>query len=291
MNKFPWDNSLKIIHLNTNMWIKWVRKDIKQSLYWTLAFFIESSPENIYNNCDIEQIITPYLRKWWDIIWFSEVFWIKNLNIVISLLEKYWYNVHYTDAFEMWNQNMQWEHLYNVVWIKKDLNTNWPKIVTKVYSQRKLSWITLRLKNLLSWNFVNNSNLYNRLVNWILDGAISSFVVDWINITHLHIHWDNPIIWNYFLSHISDNAPNVMFWDFNIWNLDSFLLTPPFSWKWYKKFLSDEHKTYSFAKWLSLLPLIRQPDNVIWNSFTNNLLTTSSESLSDHNWIVSNVSF
>lgn len=292
------DSQLQLSHLNVNMWISWVRDSVKNSVYGTLAFFSENNPENIYNNWNLKAIVSPILERWWDILWFSEVYGKQNLDILVELLESKWYNVYFVDAFEMWSQNIPWEHLYNVVWIKNEIDPKkWPFIKTKLLNQRKQAGILISLKNLLNSHnhieknrFSQSIDLYKRLANWILDGAITSFEIsDDLVLSHLHIHSDNINIQNNFSSHLQSDKAHVMFWDFNIWDLGSFILEPPFAWIWYKKFLSEEDRTYSFAKWFWSLPVIKRPDDVIWNSKIQNISTISIPSLSDHNAIISRI--
>lgn len=293
-------SELQFSHLNVNMWITWVRDEIRKSLYGTLAFFTEKLPENIYKNGDLKSIVNPVLSIWWDVIGFSEVYGKQNLDILIELLEARWYDVYFVDAFEMWSQNIPWEHLYNVVWVKNDVSSSSRgiKIHTQVHNQRKKEWMLISLKNMLSsknsteigGKIETSKILYKRLVTGILDWAITSFELspDFV-FTHLHVHADNKNLEKYFLPHLDWETAHMIFWDFNIWDLDSFILKPPFSWIWYKTFLAQEEKTYSYAKWFSSLPLHTKPDNVVWNPKIKNIKTTSLPSLSDHNLLLSRI--
>lgn len=284
-------------HLNVNMWITWVRDQVSRAVYGTLAFFWEKSVEKLVSNSDISKIVTPVLDMWWDVLGFSEVYWTKQLNELINLLEQRWYKVFYSDAFEMWSQFEEKEHLYNVIWIKHNSLTNVKISKTQVVQQRKLPWVLFSLLHLLSWwreesktfceKIDDAKKVYNRLAAWILDWVIKDFQVwDEFVLSHLHVHADNPYLAEFFKWHTYENIPHLMYGDFNIWNLDEFILKPPFNWIWYKRFLNEEAKTYSFAKWMDKLPLFKTPDNVIWNPLIKHVSTQTFSSLSDHDWLI-----
>lgn len=280
-------------HLNVNMWIHWVRDKISKAIYWTLAFFWEKSVEKLTLNSDISRIVTPVLDMGGDVLWFSEVYGTKQLNELVSLLEQRWYKVFYSDAFEMWSQFEDKEHLYNVVWTKHSSLRDIKIHKTQVVQSRKLPGVVFSALHLLSWwkedsqtfceKIGDAKRIYNRLATWILDGVIKDFKIwEEFVMSHLHVHADNPKLANCFEWHTYEKTPHLMYGDFNISNLDQFLLQPPFQWIWYKKFLSNEAKTYCFAKWMNKLPLFRTPDNVIWNSFVKHISTQTFSSFSDH---------
>jgi len=241
MKEYISESQIKLKHLNTNMWVSWVRENFSNSIYWTLAFFLENSPENLNIHSNIKKIVSSVIYDWWDILSFSEVYWTEQLTIIGDLLEAKWYKVFSTDAFDMWSQHIEGEHLYNVVGIKSSsLRDSNVYKTTQLRNKRKKEWIIISLFDMLkSLNLdnkdykikLNNSiKLYTRLSNWILDWAITSFqITDNFILSHLHVHADNPLLSKYFKEHIFEHQKHLMIWDFNIkdinWFLDSFILT------------------------------------------------------------------
>lgn len=297
MEKIQSSEIITVTHLNVNMWITWVRDDFKKAIYWTLAFFAEKSVNNLVSNSDISKIVTPVLDMWGDVLGFSEVYGTKQLNELIDLLEKRWYKVFYSDAFEMWSQFEEKEHLYNVIGIKHQSLSNVTINKTQVVQPRKLPWVIFSILHLLRGNEEKSQSfcekvsdakrIYNRLASGILDWVIKDFKVwDEFVLSHLHVHADNPNLSNFFENHTYSDIPHLMYWDFNIWNLDEFLLKPPFNWIWYKKLLSNESKTYSYAKWMDNIPVFKTPDNVIGNPLMRHISTETFSSLSDHNGLI-----
>lgn len=60
-------------------------------------------------------MIDPILSQDSDVVSFSEVFGIKQRDHIKNKLESLGYAVEYTNAFEMWSQSVEGEHLYNVI--------------------------------------------------------------------------------------------------------------------------------------------------------------------------------
>ena len=303
MKKEISESDIKLKHLNTNMWVSWVREKISSSLYWTLAFFLENSPEKLNLHSNIKKIVLPVINNGWDILSFTEVYWTEQLSIVSDLLESRWYKVFTTDAFEMWSQNIEKEHLYNVVGIKSSSLTEKDVYRTQLRNKRKAEWIIISLFNMLKslkpdnkWykdKIYNSIQLYNRLSSWIWDWAITSFqITDDFVLSHLHIHADNPSLNEYFKKHIFEHKKQLMLWDFNMWDMNWFLNKWVFKGKWYKSFLSEDTVTYSYAKGIAKLPwLLKTPDNVIANDWVKNIKTTTFTSQSDHDWLTSIIKF
>jgi len=86
----PKSEVLKLGHLNTSMWLDF-EKSFWDSLSATLAFFLATTPESISAKSDIKETISPIMKKWWDILGFSEIYWEQQLAIVIDELESKWY--------------------------------------------------------------------------------------------------------------------------------------------------------------------------------------------------------
>lgn len=284
-------------HLNVNMGIAGVRDDVKKAIYATLAFFAEKSVNNLVANSDISKIVTPVLDMWGDVLWFSEVYGTQQLQILTELLEQRGYRVFFSDAFEMWSQFEENEHLYNVIGLKHQSLSDVRVHKTPVRQSRKLPAVLFSLLHLLRGNEQKDQSfcekvgdakmIYHRLVGWILDGVIKDFCIgDEFVLSHLHVHADNPDLSSYFEGHTYADIPHLMYGDFNIWNLDEFLLQPPFNGIGYKKFLSNEAKTYSYAKGMQRLPVFKTPDNVIGNSLMKHISTQTFSSVSDHDGIV-----
>jgi hypothetical protein len=293
------ESNVQLLHLNTNMWIVWVKENLSKSLYWFLAFFIARNPESIYSNSNIDTIIEPILKQWWDVLWFTEVFWKKQLEKVINSLEKRWYKVFFANAFWMWSQNIDDEHLYNVVWVKdKSINSN--PIITKIYSERKTEakvfsfyhLLNSFLKNDFNWSKIDEAkNVYNQLANWILDWVIMSIDLRDFLMTHLHIFPTDKekSVYTKFWDHIQSEKAHLIFWDFNTWSsdLDKILSKPPFSWQ-YKWFMWKDDITYPNSYWLKNLEFAQNTlDNSVWNEKVVNIKTSSIDSLSDHKAIKS----
>jgi len=59
------EDNIKLIHLNTNMWIKWVRDSYVRSFFWNLYFFLSRQKSTIYINSDIENIVSKIIKNWW----------------------------------------------------------------------------------------------------------------------------------------------------------------------------------------------------------------------------------
>lgn len=287
---------IKATHLNVNMGIDGVRESFKKSIYGTLAFFVEKSVNSLVQNSNIEKIVSPVLDMWGDVIAFSEVYGTHQLCVLKDLLEKRWYKVFSSDAFDMWSQFENNEHLYNVVWVRHQWLQNISVNETHVRQSRKTPAVIFSLVHLLRWSEKDQTigekvsaakQVYHRLVSGILDGVIRDFKIgEEFVFSHLHVHADNPDLWTYFQNHIHQKVPHIMFWDFNIGNLDEFLLSPPFAGKWYKRLLDDEAITYSFAKWVGKLPVFKTPDNVIGNDLLEHISTQTFSSFSDHDGLV-----
>lgn len=286
--------TLKAKHLNTNMWISGVRENFKNSTYWTLGFFMENKIEKILEKSDISEALKPILKTWWDILSFSEVCWQKQLEITKELLEQQHYKTYSTEAFDMWN--MKGEKLYNVIWIK-DGNFDLEEIkTTKLYNKRKKEALLISFYNFLRTiptstekfenldkNIKLNMEIFSRLANWVLDGAISSVKIDDFILTTLHVHSDNPLINETFRKHYFSKEAHVIMWDFNMKDSKYFLENNGF--EGYKSFLEEKDKTYSYAKGFSHLPLFQQPDNAFYNDKIENKSWWTFASTSDHNWI------
>ncbi len=65
-------------------------------------------------------MIDPILSQDSDVVSFSEVFGTKQRDYIKDKIEKLGYTVDFTDAFEMWSQAIEGEHLYNVIGYKQD---------------------------------------------------------------------------------------------------------------------------------------------------------------------------
>ena len=297
------ESDIQLLHLNTNWSIEWVKDSLDKSLWWFLSFFFARTPEAIYSTSNVSSMIDEYLKIWWDVIWFTEVFWKQQRDFVTNSLESRWYKVFVTDAFEMWSQDFEWEHLYNILAIK-DNSIN-SENVKRTYSKNKrpISATICSFTHFLNWLLENGTiwtwkedikmaiNIYSRLVSWILDWAITEVPCSDLIITHHHVHPDNWNLKKVYAPHINTDFPNVIFWDFNQWEqkFDKLLREDPFNWI-YTWFMEEWDITYPNSKWFEKInPLQSTLDNVAWNQFIENKWTRSIDSNSDHRWVISRI--
>jgi len=296
---------------------------------WSWQFFVSQSPEEIYENyrTHIDPMIDPILSQDSDVVSFSEVFGTRQRDYIKNKLEWLGYTVEYTNAFEMWSQSVEWEHLYNVIWYKQEkLWTpnvkhhefrNKRKLEGIVFAMNYLfpvlpyspnSWNTWKVmshmsekvKKILSWNSAEEGsqkspeieqakNIYNRLANGILDGAISTFEFDEFTLATGHVHqFNDEVIWKIQES-ISDK-PYMLLWDMNVKKWKEVLTHPPFSTPDWESALDSETRTFGFRPGNGFGHRIAmelshfQPDVLITRWFVANRVATV-RSKSDHDGI------
>ncbi len=297
-------------------------------------FFVSQSPEEIYENCrtHIDPMIDPILSQDSDVVSFSEVFGTRQRDYIKNKLEWLGYTVEYTNAFEMWSQSVEWEHLYNVIGYKQ--GKLWTPTVEhyEFRNKRKLegvifamnylfpvlpyspnSWNTwkvlshigTRIKDILSgatsreeWvqspEITQAKNIHNRLVNGILDGAISTFEFDEFTLTTWHVHkFNNEVIWKIKAS--ISGKPYMLLWDMNVKKWKEVLTHPPFATPNWESALDSETRTFGFRPgngiWHRIAMKLShfQPDVLITRWFDVNRVTTI-KSKSDHDGIAATLS-
>jgi hypothetical protein len=227
----------------------------------------------------------------------------------------------------MWSQSVEWEHLYNVIWYKAE--KLWTPEVKhhKFRNKRKLEGIVFamnylfpvlpftpnsgntkkvlghmsdRVKNVLSWNVSENEsqkspeieqakNIYNRLANGILDGAISTLEFDEFTLATGHVHQFNDEVIRIIDESIS-GKPYMLLWDMNVKKWEKVLTHPPFATPDWESALDSETRTFGFRPGNGIWHRIAmelshfQPDVLITRWFTANRVTTV-RSKSDHDGI------
>ncbi|MBS9775157.1 hypothetical protein KGV52_00425 [Candidatus Gracilibacteria bacterium] len=265
---------LKLLHLNTNMGLN-VRDDIRDAVYGTLVFFGGKNPENIYKKANIENSVNPLVKEGADMIGLTEVFGKQQVEKVREILEGKGYNTYVTPSFDMWSQDIEGEKLYNVEGFAKGTNE---KLIdtTEFYCNREGIGKLIALVNLLSGGKGNKNSVIEQSkhlqerMKHIQDGAFTTFQVGDMNLTHGHMHSDNPELFKYLAQMLYENQ--VIFGDFNIRDIPTTLLSNEMFNKYQHIF--DYEDTYNFAKGVKHLPgIIKKPDTAISNGPKVNIET------------------
>ncbi len=271
----------------------WLNDGARYTTEGSWQFFVSQSPEEIYDNfrTHIDPMIDPILSQDSDVVSFSEVFGTKQRDYIKNKLESLGYIVDFTDAFEMWSQSVEGEHLYNVVGYKAEKLWT-PRVEHHEFrNKRKLEGVVFamnylfpvlpyspnngntgkvlghvrsRVKNILTWNLSNwetnqspeiqqARKIYNRLANGILDGAISIFEFDEFILTTGHVHQLNADVVKKIWESISDK-PYILLGDMNVKKWEKVLTHPPFATPDWESALDSETRTFGF-----------RPGNGIWN--------------------------
>lgn len=263
----------------------WLNDGARYTTEWSWQFFVSQSPEEIYDNLrtHIDPMIDPILSQDSDIVSFSEIFGIKQRDYIKNKLEKLGYTVHFTDAFEMWSQSVEWEHLYNMVWVKEDKLWK-PEVKHHEFrNKRKLEWIafamnylfpvfpyspsngnakkvvthfaekvwdTLVRKSKESWlkesaEIQQAKKIYNRLANGILDGAISILKFEDFTLATGHVHdFNKDVVWA--IDTTITEKPYMLLGDMNVKKWEKVLTHPPFATPDWESIIDSETRTFGF---------------------------------------------
>ncbi len=268
----------------------WLNDGARYSTEWSWQFFVSQSPEEIYDNfrTHIDPMIDPILKQDSDVVSFSEVFGVRQRDYIKAKLEWLGYTVYFTDAFEMWSQMVEGEHLYNMVWIKEDklwkpevthhefrnkrkiegvafaMNYLFPVLPytpRNNNTQKVLAHVWNRVKDIVNWErgiqvktspeIGKAKAIYNRLANGILDWAITVLDFDWFTFATGHVHKFNYEVVRKLEGSISDK-PFMLLWDMNVDEWDIIKTHPPFATPDWKSILDPKTRTFWFRarRWL-----------------------------------------
>ena len=279
-------------------------KDARNTAEGSTQFFLAQTPDAIYTNprTDISPFVDPLIHQNSDIVSFSEVFGIQQRDELKKKLETQGYTVYITDAFEMWSQSIQEEHLYNVVGIKEKEVWN-PKIENRgFHNKRPIAGLVISLQYILSgstweatrWKIEQAIHLRKRLVSGILDGAISVFEFDTFTLATGHIHRYNSEVQDTLSKHAKKDKPFMLLWDMNVWHGKNVLLNRPFNTPDWSSFIHPEQRTFWFVDGLTLrdrftLATAHMQPDVLIAKWVEPIDIRLIQSPSDHNGIFARV--
>lgn len=231
----------------------WITKGSQYNTDGSGLFFFSKSPNEVelHKWINFDFVLNSIFTQDSDFLSFSEVFGIRQRDLLQKALEERGYVVYVTDAFEMWSQSIPWEHLYNITGIMED-KLGSPNVHNyPLKNKRKIEGILVSVKYFFSDAFTEwvksksdqVKHLYKRLANGILDGAISLFEFKDFTVAVWHVHRFNKEVLDILEWNIKEN-PFILVGDMNVPHTDTILTQPPFNTVDWNSLLNPRWRTF-----------------------------------------------